>query len=63
MPCYFMISAIYPIIASAISNGLVSSTSKVLDQGIGVDAEKYRIGTFLWILAKFLVYEFQVLFI
>ena len=27
--CYFMISAIYPIIESAISNGLVSSTSKV----------------------------------
>lgn len=27
--CYFMISAIYPIIESAKSNGLVSSTSKV----------------------------------
>ena len=35
----------------------------VLDQGIGVDDEKYRIGTFLWVLAKFLVYEFQVLLI
>ena len=35
----------------------------VLDQGIGVDDEKYRISTFLWVLAKFLVYEFQVLLI